>query len=260
MTEAVKVVRRGPVLEVTLDRPKANALDAATSRELGGVFTEFRDDPRLRAAVFTGAGERFFSAGWDLKAAAAGEAYESDYGPGGFGGFPELPGLNKPVIAAVNGMAVGGGFELAMSADLAAAADHAEFWLPEAAAGVIPDMGAVLLPKLLPAPLAAEVLIAGRRLSAAEALRFGLVNRVTPAGELLDAARRLADRVCRMAPLAVAAVLDIRRRTAALTAAEGLALMRSGGVESYRRMLSSEDAAEGPRAFAEKRPPVWKGR
>lgn len=260
MTEAVKVVRRGPVLEVTLDRPKANALDAATSRELGGVFTEFRDDPRLRAAVFTGAGERFFSAGWDLKAAAAGEAYESDYGPGGFGGFPELPGLNKPVIAAVNGMAVGGGFELAMSADLAAAADHAEFWLPEAAAGVIPDMGTVLLPKLLPAPLAAEVLIAGRRLSAAEALRFGLVNRVTPAGELLDAARRLADRVCGMAPLAVAAVLDIRRRTAAMTAAEGLALMRSGGVESYRNMLSSEDAAEGPRAFAEKRPPVWKGR
>ena len=260
MTEAVKVVRRGAVLEVTLDRPKANAVDAATSRELGGVFAEFRDDPRLRAAVFTGAGGRFFSAGWDLKAAAAGEAYESDYGPGGFGGFPELPGLDKPVIAAVNGMAVGGGFELAMSADLAAAADHAEFWLPEAAAGVIPDAGTVLLPKLLPAPLAAEVLIAGRRLSAAEALRFGLVNRVTPAGELLDAARRLADRVCGMAPLAVAAILDIRRRTASMTAAEGLALMRSGRIESYRRMLSSEDAAEGPRAFAEKRPPVWKGR
>ena len=260
MTEAVRVVRRGETIEVTLDRPKANAVDAAASRELGGVFADFRDDPRLRAAVFTGAGGRFFSAGWDLKAAAAGEAYESDYGPGGFGGFPELPGLNKPVIAAVNGMAVGGGFELAMAADLTVAADHAEFWLPEAAAGVIPDAGTIRLPKLLPAPVAAEVLIAGRRLSAAEALRFGLVNRVTPAGGLLDAARRLADRVCAMAPLAVAAVLDIRRRTEGMAAAEALALMRSGRIESYRRMLSSEDAVEGPRAFAEKRPPVWKGR
>lgn len=260
MNEAVRTTRRGSTLEVILDRPKANAIDAATSRVLGEVFTAFRDDPRLRVAIFSGAGERFFSAGWDLAAAAEGEEYESDFGPGGFGGFPELPDLCKPVIAAVNGMAVGGGFELAMSAHLVVAADHATFFLPEAAVGVIPDAGAIRLPRLLPGPVATEVLIAGRRLSAAEALRFGLVNEVVTGGELMDAARAMADRITALAPLAVAAILDIRRQTESLTVREGLALMRSGNIESYRRMLASEDSVEGPRAFAEKRRPRWMGR
>ena len=260
MNDAVRVTQQGSTLEVTLDRPKANAIDAETSRALGDVFTAFRDDPELRVAIFTGAGERFFSAGWDLAAAVEGEAYESDYGPGGFGGFPELPDLNKPVIAAVNGMAVGGGFELAMSADLVVAADHATFFLPEPAVGVIPDVGTVRLPKLLPAPVAAEVLIAGRRLTAADALRFGLVNQMVIGDELIGAARAMADRITALAPLAVAAILDIRRRTEGLTVEEGMALMRSGEIASYRRMLASEDAEEGPRAFAEKRSPVWKGR
>ena len=259
MSDAIRVARRGSTLEVMLDRPKANAIDASTSRALGEVFTDFRDDPRLRVAIFTGAGERFFCAGWDLKAAAAGEAYESDYGTGGFGGFPELPGLNKPVVAAVNGMAVGGGFELVMSSDLVVAADHATFFLPEPGVGIIADIGTVRLPKLLPGPVATEVLIAGRRLSATEALQFGLVNEVVAPSELLGAARAIADRVAALAPLAVAAILDICRQTEATTAAEGLALMRSGEIESYRRMLASEDAEEGPRAFAEKRDPVWKG-
>ncbi len=269
MNEAVRVSRREAVLEVTLDRPRANAIDAATSRLLGEVFTSFRDDPGLRVAIFTGTGERFFCAGWDLAAAAEGEAYESDYGAGGFGGFPELPGLDKPVIAAVNGMAVGGGFELVMSSDLVVAADHATFFLPEAAVGVIPDAGTVRLPKLLPGPLATEMLIAGRRLTAPEALQFGLVNEVVASPELLatapppdlrDPARGRADRSVALAPLAVAAILDIRQRTEARTVQEGLALMRSGEIESYRRMLASEDAEEGPRAFAEKRDPVWRGR
>ena len=260
MNNAVCVTRRESILEVTLDRPKANAIDAETSRALGEVFTAFRDDPQLRVAIFTGAGERFFSAGWDLAAAAEGEAYESDYGPGGFGGFPELPGLNKPVIAAVNGMAVGGGFELAMSADLVVAADHATFFLPEAAVGVIPDVGTVRLPKLLPAPVATEVLIAGRRLDASEALRFGLVNQVVTGDELIGAARAMADRITALAPLAVAAILDIRRRTEGMTVQDGLSLIRYGELESYRRTLASEDAEEGLRAFAEKRDPVWKGR
>ncbi|MDE0374742.1 MAG: enoyl-CoA hydratase-related protein [bacterium] len=258
--ETIRAIRRGSTLEVTLDRPKANAIDAATSRALGAVFSGFRDDPDLRVAIFTGAGERFFSAGWDLAAGAEGEDYEGDFGPGGFGGFAELPGLDKPVIAAVNGMAVGGGFELVMAADLVVAAEHATFFLPEASIGLIPDSGSVLLPRLLPAPLANEVLLAGRRLSAEELHRFGLVNEVVPGTDLMDTAHGLARRIAASAPLAVAAVLDIGRRTGSLPVAGALHTMRSGAVGAYRRMVESEDAQEGLRAFAEKRNPVWKGR
>ena len=125
MSDTVKVETRGRVLEVTLDRPKANAIDAPTSQEMGRVFCEFRDNPDLRVAIVTGGGEKFFSAGWDLKAAAEGEDYDADNGPGGFAGLTELHDLNKPLIAAVNGMAVGGGFELALSCDMILAADHA---------------------------------------------------------------------------------------------------------------------------------------
>ena len=258
--EAIRTVRRGSTLEVTLDRPKANAIDAATSRALGAVFSRFRDDPDLRVAIFTGAGERFFSAGWDLAAGAGGEAYDGDFGPGGFGGFPELPGLDKPVIAAVNGMAVGGGFELVMSADMVVAAEHAVFFLPEASIGLIPDVGSIRLPRLLPAPVANEVLLAGRRLTAEEAHRFGLVNQVVPGAELMDGARDLAGRISANAPLAVAAILDIGRRTGNLPVAGALHALRSGTVGAYGKMLESEDAREGIQAFTEKRNPVWKGR
>ncbi len=259
MSEAVRVERGSGVLEITLDRPKANAIDAVTSRTLGEVFTAFRDDPALRVAILTGAGERFFSAGWDLAAAEEGESYEADYGPGGFGGFPELPHLNKPVIAAVNGMAVGGGFELVMSADLVVAASHATFFLPEPAVGMIPDVGAVRLHRQLPSAVATEVLIAGRRLTASEGLRYGLVNSVVTVDELRDAAHELAGRIIQQAPLAITAILDIRRRTENLSLREGLALLRSGEIDSYHRVLHSEDAREGVRAFSEKRSPDWKG-
>ena len=133
------VTRNGPILEVVLDRPKANAIDAATSRIMSQAFVKFRDDPELRVAIITGGGEKFFCAGWDLKAAAAGEAPDEDYGPGGFGGIQELPNLNKPIIAAVNGMAVGGGFEWALSADMILAVEHARFALPEIKAGTLAD-------------------------------------------------------------------------------------------------------------------------
>ena len=260
MTDSVITTVRGPVLEVVLDRPKANAIDAATSRELGAAFASFLDDDDLRAAILTGAGDRFFSAGWDLKAASDGEDYEADYGPGGFGGFGELPDRHKPVICAVNGMAVGGGFEIALAADLVVAADHARFWLPEAGLGIIPDAGAVRLPRMLPPVIANEVLWAGRRLDASEALRWGLVNSVVPGADLMEEARALAQRTAEAAPLAVAAVMEIGARTGHLGLADAFELLRSGKMARYEAMLASEDAQEGPRAFTEGRPPRWSGR
>ncbi len=259
MADSVQITRDGPVLEVTLDRPKANAIDASTSRALSAVFAEFRDDPELRVAIFTGAGERFFSAGWDLGAAADGEEFEADYGEGGFGGFVELPDRNKPVIAAVNGMAVGGGFEIAMAADLVVAAEHSRFWLPESSLGIIPDAGAVRLPRLLPRVVANEILFAGRRLDASEALDLGLVNRVVPGADLMTSARELAHEVARSAPLAVAALLEIDRRTNHLGLDGAFSALRSGGIDTYESMLTSDDATEGPAAFMEKRDPIWKG-
>src|SRR5919205_2718379 len=146
---------RGEVLVVTLDRPTANAIDVATSRALYVAFRRLEDDPALRVGIVTGAGDRFFSAGWDLKAAAAGEAVDADHGPGGFAGLTEFFTLRKPVIAAVNGLALGGGFELALAADLRIAAEHAEMALPEARLGIAPDSGGVLrLPRLVPPAVA----------------------------------------------------------------------------------------------------------
>lgn len=243
---------------LTIDRPKANAIDAATSYAMGEAFLGFESDPDVRVVIITGAGDRFFSAGWDLGAAADGEAFDSDYGAGGFGGFPDLPNRTVPVIAAVNGMAVGGGFEIAMAADLIVAAEHAMFFLPEAGLGILPDGGSVRLPRLLPPHIAREVTLAGRRLTAAEAAQFGLVNRVVPSADLLAAANELATGVVANAPLSVAAILDIERRTATLDPIAAMTAIKS--FDSYRRAIDSQDAAEGNASFAEKRPPIWTGR
>lgn len=136
MSGPLGVERHGVILEITVERPKANAIDAVTSRLMSEAFVSFQHDPGLHVAIITGAGGKFFSAGWDLKSAARGEEDNVDYGPGGFAGLTELFDLNKPVIAAVNGIAVGGGFELALACDLILAAEHAEFFLPETALGV----------------------------------------------------------------------------------------------------------------------------
>ena len=244
----------GKVLEITLDRPKANAIDAATSREMSNAFVAFMADPVQRVAILTGGGERFFSAGWDLGSAADGESFESDYGAGGFGGFPELPNRTKPIIVAVNGMAVGGGFEIAMSADFIVAADHAQFFLPETRVGVLPDAGSIRLPRLLPRQLANEIIFGGRRLTAEEAMSWGIVNKIAPSAELMDTARALAAEICLSAPLSVAAVLDIMRVTEDLNIAESYAATRKN--EAYIKAIKSEDAMEGPNAFAEKRDPM----
>ena len=249
----------GGILVVTIDRPKANAIDAATSRELGEAFVAFRDDPALRVAVVTGAGDRFFSAGWDLKAAAAGE--DEHFGVGGFAGLTELFRLEKPAIAAVNGLAAGGGFELALACDLIVAERHAEFFLPEVNLGFVPDAGGVLrLPRRLPRAIAMEMLLTGRRMGAEEAFRWGLVNRVVNAGGALDAARELAGTIDAAAPLAIRAVKAVVSATEHLDVESAYEHLRDGGISAYVRMLESEDADEGPRAFAEGRSPVWKGR
>ena len=258
--DVLQTTRSGQILEVVLDRPKANAIDAATSRQMGEIFAGFRDDPDLRVAIFTGAGNRFFCAGWDLKAAAEGEDFEADYGVGGFGGFPELPDLNKPVIAAVNGLALGGGFEIALAADLMIAVEDAEFYLPEPLVGVMPDAGAIRLPRALPRAVANEMLLTSKHMSAQEAELWGLVNEVCKPADLMDRARELAERITAAAPLSIAAIKETVRSTEAMTLSDAYAHLRSGEVKNYKKMLESEDAEEGPRAFAEKRDPVWTGR
>jgi len=251
----------GPVLAITLDRPKANAIDVPTSRALFLAFDRLRSDPGLRVAILTGAGERFFSAGWDLKAAAAGEGVEADHGPGGFAGLTEFFEIGKPVIAAVNGLALGGGFELVLAADLVVAAEHAEFALTEVTLGLVPDAGGLLrLASRLPRPIAVEWLLTGRRVGAAEAARWGLVNQVVPAADLMPTALELARAICAAAPLSVAAALEIMRETEGTGVAEGYQIMRGDDLPAYRRMLDSDDAREGVRAFAERRPPRWTGR
>ncbi len=256
----IKTRREGGILEVTLDRPKANAIDLATSRIMGQIFADFRDDPELRVAIITGAGEKFFCPGWDLKAAAGGDAVDGDYGVGGFGGLQELRDLNKPVIAAVNGICCGGGLELALSADIILAAEHASFALPEIRSGTVADAASIKLPKRIPYHIAMEMLLTGRWMEAEEAHRWGFVNEILPADALMERAWALARLIANGPPLVYAAIKEVVRDAEDSKFQDTMNRITKRQLRSIDILYSSEDQLEGARAFSEKRDPVWKGK
>jgi crotonobetainyl-CoA hydratase len=258
MSDGIRTATDGAVLEVTIDRPKANAIDLKASRRLNDVFTTFRDDPALRVAIITGAGDRFFSPGWDLKAAAAGEKSDEDWGIGGFGGLNYPKNLNKPIIAAVNGIACGGGFEVVLGTDIIVMEEHAQFALPEIQVGVLADAGTVKLRRRIPYHVAVEFLMTGRWMDAAEAKHWGLANHVVPKGAAMKKAREIAAQLASGPPLLFPAIKQLLRHTEMVPEHEAFEL--HDALDAVQRVIRSEDLKEGTRAFTEKRSPRWSGR
>jgi crotonobetainyl-CoA hydratase len=269
--DLVLTERRGKVLEIVMNRPPANAVNRAMSRAMYKAFHELQSDPALTCGVITATGERIFCAGWDLKETAEsginfGEDYdpEKGFGPGGFAGITEYFDLKKPIIAAVNGAAVGGGMEVAIACDIILMSETAFFALPEMQRGILADGGAVQkLPRMIPYNVAKELLLTGRRLEPDEALRWGLVHKVVPQASLVDESRAFADGISEGAPLALQALKEVLAYTESMPLREAMARVKPGGdcqCPVYQTMIRSADAIEGITAFAEKREPVWKGR
>jgi len=260
MSDPIKTRIDGHVLEITLDRPKANAVDLKTSKIMGDVFADFRDNPDLRVAILTASGDKFFCPGWDLKAAADGDAVDGDYGVGGFGGMQELPHLNKPVICAVNGICCGGGLEIALSTDIILAAEHATFALPEIRSGTVADAASIKLPKRIPYHIAMELLLTGRWLDAEEAHKWGFVNEILPAERLMDRARELAQLIASGPPLVMAAIKEVVRDAEDSKFQDAMNRVTKRQLKTVDTLYGSDDMMEGFRAFSEKRDPVWKGK
>jgi crotonobetainyl-CoA hydratase len=256
--DGVRTVRDGAILEITLDRPKANAIDLACSRRLNAIVTAFRNDPDLRIAIVTGAGEKFFSPGWDLKAAAGGEESDSDWGVGGFAGFNYPRNLDKPIIAAVNGIACGGGFEIVLGTDIIVMEEQAKFALPEINVGVLADAATIKLRRRIPYHVAVEFLMTGRWMDAAEAKHWGMCNHVVPKGQAMTKAREIARQLADGPPLLYPAIKQLLRHSEMVAEHEAFELHDS--LNAVQKVLRSEDLKEGARAFSEKRKPEWKGR
>ncbi len=255
--EHCSVEKDGHLLIVTMNRPdRMNSLHPPANFELEKVFNEFDADPELWVAIITGAGERAFSAGNDLKWQAEGNKMEVP--ATGFAGLTSRYNMTKPVIAAVNGVAMGGGFEIALAADLIIAADSATFALPEPKVGLAALAGGLhRLPRQIPVKQAMGMILTGRRVGAAEGQTLGFVNEVVPAAELLDAAKRWAGEIMACSPMSIRASkesvyqgLDEANLEKAVT----------GHYPAVGALFKSEDLIEGPLAFAQKRAPQWKGR
>jgi len=255
----IRVESHGQVLEVILDRPKVNTIDSETSKELSQVFTGFHNDTHHRVAILTGAGNKYFCTGGDLKELDA-KAGDVCYGATGFAGLTHFEDLSKPVIAAVNGLCVGGGFELLLACDLVVSSKDARYFLTETQIGNVPYLVTVQrILQRLPRNIAMEMLYTGRKMSAGDLMNHGLINRVVEGEQLRAEAYQLAENIISAGPLSVSACKRASSMVEAMATKQLIELEGDRAFNFFTSVMTSEDAKEGAKAFVEKRKPKWRG-